>query len=177
MGNLKYAILGLLNQKDMTGYELMKEFESSLKEFWYAKHSQIYPELKKLTDGGLVTYQVEISGTSLEKKLYRITDAGRKDFLGWLKAETPAEHTPKEVFRLKIFYSGFLSPDGQRAMLEENLRQHEERLRHLQKNQEKFTAVPERNSAAFGDYLVLLGAVMREETTCEWLKKCLGLLQ
>lgn len=47
MGNLKYAILGLLNQKEMTGYDLMKQFESTLCEFWSAKHSQIYPELKK----------------------------------------------------------------------------------------------------------------------------------
>ena len=47
---LKYAILGLLNQKSMSGYELSSEFESALNEFWNAKHSQIYPELKKLTE-------------------------------------------------------------------------------------------------------------------------------
>ena len=46
---LKYAILGLLNQKSMSGYELSSEFESALNEFWNAKHSQIYPELRKLT--------------------------------------------------------------------------------------------------------------------------------
>ena len=47
---LKYAILGLLNQKSMSGYELSSEFESALNEFWNAKHSQIYPELRKLTE-------------------------------------------------------------------------------------------------------------------------------
>ena len=46
MGTLKYAILGLLNRKSMTGYDLSKEFETTLFEFWNAKHSQIYPELK-----------------------------------------------------------------------------------------------------------------------------------
>jgi len=30
MRTLKYAILGLLNQKEMTGYDLMKQFESTL---------------------------------------------------------------------------------------------------------------------------------------------------
>ena len=39
MGTLKYAILGLLNRNEMTGYELSKEFETTLFEFWNAKHS------------------------------------------------------------------------------------------------------------------------------------------
>ena len=46
MRTLKYAILGMLMQKSMTGYELMQQFESALCEFWTANHSQIYPELK-----------------------------------------------------------------------------------------------------------------------------------
>ena len=52
MGVLKYAILGLLNQKSMTGYDITKEFEEKLCEFWSAKHSQIYPELKTLNEKG-----------------------------------------------------------------------------------------------------------------------------
>ena len=61
MGTLKYAILGLLNRNEMTGYELSKEFETTLFEFWNAKHSQIYPELKSLNAEGLIQYRVEIT--------------------------------------------------------------------------------------------------------------------
>ena len=68
MRELKYAILGLLNQKSMSGYELSAEFESALNEFWSANHSQIYPELKKLTQEGMITYEVAISGHVLQKK-------------------------------------------------------------------------------------------------------------
>lgn len=68
MGTLKYAILGLLNRKPMTGYDLSKEFNFQLNEFWSAKHSQIYPELKKLTNEDLIVHEVEISGDVLEKK-------------------------------------------------------------------------------------------------------------
>ena len=50
MRNLKYVILGLLTQKPMTGYEIKQKFEGALSEFWYANHSQIYPELKRLTE-------------------------------------------------------------------------------------------------------------------------------
>ena len=80
METLKYAILGLLMKKDMTGYELTKEFNSALFEFWNASHSQIYPKLKALTKEGLIEYHIEITGTVLEKKVYTITDAGKEAF-------------------------------------------------------------------------------------------------
>lgn len=68
MRTLKYAILGLLNQKEMTGYDLMKQFESTLCEFWSAKHSQIYPELKKLTEEGASLIRRSLLTTRLRKK-------------------------------------------------------------------------------------------------------------
>ena len=39
MRTLKYAILGLINRNPLTGYDITKEFNSGLVEFWYAKHS------------------------------------------------------------------------------------------------------------------------------------------
>lgn len=176
MRTLKYAILGLLNQKEMTGYDLMKQFESTLCEFWSAKHSQIYPELKKLTEEGSVAYQVEKSETSSEKKLYHITEAGREDFLDWLATETKAQPTPKDVSRLKIFFCNCLDPEDRRFMLEDQLHKHRTRMRHLKNNQKKFTRVPDNNSDEFGDYLVLMGAIMREEMMIDWLARCIKLL-
>lgn len=175
MRNLKYAILGLLNQSDMTGYELMKHFESTLREFWSAKHSQIYPELHKLNEEGCIEYQIEIAGTSLEKKLYSITELGRNEFMEWLCSETKMAPTPKDVSRLKIFFSNCLAKEERLNLLNDQLRQHENRLKHLQNNQKKFSSLPDKESDAFGDYLVLMGAIMREEMNCDWLKKCIEL--
>ena len=169
MRTLKYAILGLLNQKKMTGYDLMKQFESALCEFWSAKHSQIYPELKKLTEEGCVAYRQEASDNGLEKKLYHITEKGRTDFMSWLSSETPAQPTPKDISRLKIFFCSCLPK-------EERKYRHTARLKHLQNNQQKFSQVPDSDSNEFGDYLVLMGAIMREEMMIEWLKKSISLL-
>ena len=95
MGTLKYAILGLLNRNEMTGYELSKEFETTLFEFWNAKHSQIYPELKSLNAEGLIQYRVEITGNVLEKKVYTITDEGRRDFSEWEETLCPIQTASK----------------------------------------------------------------------------------
>ncbi len=176
MRTLKYAILGLLYDRTMTGYELMKEFGSALNEFWYAKHSQIYPELKKLTAENLITYEIEISGTSLEKKAYSITETGKEEFMNWLCEPTEMEETPKSIFRLKLFFSPHLSVKEQEKMIETQLDLEEKRLAQLQKNQQKFKKIPPQEDPSFGDYMVLKGAIMREETNCRWLHECLDMI-
>ncbi len=177
MGTLTYAILGLLSQQSRTGYELKKEFESTLNEFWSAKHSQIYPELSRLTEAGLVEYTTEITGTALERKRYALTPAGKAAFYAWLEQRHKMPPTPKDEFRLQLFFSGCLEPARRLDLLRDQLHQHRARLEHLQKNQEKFHgAVPE-EANALCDYLVLLGAIMREEAACAWLERCIALTE
>lgn len=138
MGVLKYAILGLLNQKSMTGYDITKEFEEALCEFWSAKHSQIYPELKSLNEQGMVEYKIEISGNVLEKKLYSITELGKKDFMKWLESKIDIPPTFKDEFRLQLFFSDFLSDKNREELIKNHLNQHRDRLEHLRNNQKKF---------------------------------------
>ena len=92
MGTLKYAILGLLNRQEMTGYELTKAIEHSLLGSWRAKHSQIYPELKSLTQKGLVKYEVEISGIGKEGIFHYRRRTQRFFALGIQKTSIAAKH-------------------------------------------------------------------------------------
>lgn len=175
MRTLKYALLGMLARQDMTGYELTKLFEGALSEFWSIKQSQIYPELQKLTQEELISYRVAITGQVLEKKVYSITEAGQADFIAWLAQAGDLPPTPKEEFRLKLFFSDQLPYDQRIHLMEEKLKQHQARLEHLRQNEREFGGPPVPGSAAMSDYLVLLGAIMREETACAWLQRCLAL--
>ncbi len=173
MRTLKYAILGLLSRKPMTGYDIGKEFNFQLAEFWSAKHSQIYPELKKLVDEKLIIYDVEISGDVLEKKVYTITEKGKKEFLKWLKKDEPMEPTPKNIFRLRMYFSNNLDLNTRIYLLEQQLEQHMDRLAFLHSQLEPYNGVPPVDSAAFGDFIVLNGAVIREESAIKWLNLCI----
>lgn len=173
MRTLKYAILGLLNQKSMTGYELMQQFEGALAEFWNAKHSQIYPELKRLTTEGMVTYDIKIAGTVLEKKVYTITNAGRKDFLQWLSLDEPMQETAKDIFRLRLFFGNHLGSDRRMELIKSQLTQHQARLAQLMENQETFCGIPSKDTDAFYDYMILTGGILREEAYCRWLNVCI----
>lgn len=179
MGTLQYAILGLLSRKNMTGYDMSKEFETTLSGFWNAKHSQIYPELKILTEQKLIEYHLEISGTVLEKKVYSITDAGRQKLTQWENTFNKLKPVAKDEFRLQLFFSDCISPEHRIELLKNRLLQHEERLQTLRERKPEFEQLtaPPRKEEEFNDYLVYLGGIMREEEKCEWLKKCISLCE
>ena len=171
---LKYAILGLLNRKPMTGYDIGKEFNYEIAEFWYAKHSQIYPELKKLLDEELVTFDIEISGDILEKKQYTITEKGKEELLKWLHKDELMEKTSKDVFRLRMYFSNNLDLESRIKLLESQKMQHTSRLNQLKKTSEQYPELPPFDSDRFGDFIVLESAIIRQESILKWIEKCIG---
>lgn len=176
MRTLKYAILGLINRKPLTGYDMMKEFNSGLVDFWYTNHSQIYLELKKLTDEGLVSYETIIQGEKLEKKLYTITEKGKISLQKWLVKDEPLEHTPKDIFRLKAYFCDEIPNETLLAQFQSALIKHSERSEYLKNAMKELLNkkdVSKVSSPEFGDYIVLNGAIMRENAYIDWLEDCL----
>ena len=179
MRTLKYAILGLTMQSPVTGYDIAKAFGPGLGSFWSAKHSQIYPELKRLTEEGLIRYSVVTQGERVEKKLYEITDAGKEDFIQWLLQDPPLDPTPKDVFRLRSYYSRWLTEKDYLRLLEKQIEKRVQKCNYLKerldlsyKNIDPVTLT----GVARGDYMVLKGAVMREQNYLDWLYHCRDLV-
>ena len=75
------AALGLLAQHPGSGYDLLKKFQQSMAFVWPATQSQLYGELNKLADAGLI----EVSEVGPRgRKEYRATDAGRAELARWV---------------------------------------------------------------------------------------------
>ena len=72
-GDLKFAILGLIEQKPMHGYEVMQALEEQSAGCYRASPGSVYPTLQLLEDQALLTFR-DHGG----KKIYSITDAGRE---------------------------------------------------------------------------------------------------
>lgn len=176
MRTLKYAILGLINREPMTGYDITREFNSNnLANFWYAKHSQVYPELSRLMEEELLTCQVVIQGEKLEKKLYTITEKGRKELMEWLMEDDPLGPTPKDVFRLRLYFSDFMTPEELKKHLQEQLKKHTAKRQYLSDTMQKHhnNTPPPAGTKECGDFMVLEGAILRENSYIQWLKNCL----
>jgi DNA-binding PadR family transcriptional regulator len=179
MRTLKYVILGLLARKPMTGYDITKEFEAGIGLFWHAKHSQIYPELNKLTDEKLIAFDIVIQGEKMEKKLYTITEKGRYELRKWLLADEPLEPTPKDVFKLRVYLSEGLSDQELMQHMQRQQKRRMQKLKTLKKfmtdNYEKID-IKELDPVRRADYFVLSGAILREQAYVDWLKRCIELI-
>ena len=128
--SLRHALLGLLAAGPASGYDLTKQFELSLSNVWSAKHSQIYPELQRLADAGLV--EVAEHGAR-GRKGYRITGAGEDELHRWLRDEPPDRSGRNEAM-LRVFFLWTLPDDEAAAYLDaeaEAYRAHGERLARL----------------------------------------------
>jgi len=177
---LKYAILGLLYRQEYSGYDITSQFKKEIGQFWSAKHSQIYPELRKLVEEGLLQFRTQIQGEKLEKKMYTITEIGRKELLAWALSPEPLPETEKDAFMLKMYFIHTLSREEAQTLFQNQLEQRQEKLVHLEQEYEELIPLfgKENTSGAMhfdhphlGHYLVLTKAIAREQSYVDWLKR------
>jgi len=73
-GDVRAAVLALLEEQPMHGYQIIHEIEERSHGMWKPSPGSVYPTLQMLADEGLIT--AEESGG---KKTYSLTDAGRQE--------------------------------------------------------------------------------------------------
>ena len=104
---LKHGILGLINNGDKTGYEIMTVFRDSLNHFWSAQTSQIYRELQTMEKSGWISQTHVTQKARPDKNVFSITPAGREELLRWLRDPAmPLNY--KNPFLMKTFFMGEL---------------------------------------------------------------------
>ena len=96
------VILGLLSHEDLTGYEIKKRMDTTLKYFWGASYGSIYPALSDLVTRGLATKR-EAAENKRNKLIYTITAKGRKYLREWLALPVEKDEIRYETL-LKLFF-------------------------------------------------------------------------
>jgi len=114
---LKYALLGFLNYRPMSGYDLKQFMDQSTANFWHAKLSQIYITLKALEEDGLVTSSPVAQESRPDRRVYTITAQGQTDLTKWINTPEFEIAPSKEPFLLKLFFSAQLSKESLLAQL------------------------------------------------------------
>jgi PadR family transcriptional regulator AphA len=125
---LKYILLGLLDYKPMTGYELENWISVSAGNFWAAKLSQIYTTLKALEEEGQVTSTIEPQEGRPDKRIYEITDSGRNDLKAWLLEPITALEVKKDSLLVKVFFYEPSEKDALLTLLRLQLHMHQQKL-------------------------------------------------
>ncbi|MFA9466742.1 MAG: PadR family transcriptional regulator [Velocimicrobium sp.] len=97
-----YVILGLLSHSTMTGYEIKKRLNTTMRLFWNASYGSIYPTLQLLKkEGHIISSETTEKGR--DKIAYMITQKGREYLREWLEKPVVKDELRYETL-LKLFF-------------------------------------------------------------------------
>ena len=167
-GMLELAVLGLLKERTMHGYELRKQLGTMLGPFWQVSWGSLYPALRRLTKIGALekvaepkprrtkgtsTKAVAPAATGRRKTVYRITNVGEELFSAMLEETTTS--VDAEHFTLKLAFFRYLAPEARlsllerrRAYLTEKLAQFKTNLKELGERIDSYTLSLQNHSMA-----------------------------
>ncbi|MGK2320953.1 PadR family transcriptional regulator [Gordonia rhizosphera] len=174
---LEHAILVSLAERPGTGYEIGQQFDRSIGYFWSATHQQIYRTLKKLHTDGLVSFESVAQDGRPDKKVYTISDEGRKVLAEWVMSPTPLQPLRSDLgVKLRAAEFGDLA-----AVIGELKAHRDEHVAQL-KLYNGFEAAyyPDPHTLTgrkLHQYLVLRGGIRSEEGFVEWCDEVITTLE
>lgn len=175
--SLPHVLLGMLAEP-ASGYDLKQQFERSVRYFWYAELSQIYPALARLEKQGMLTSNKAPSDKGPEKKVYSRTAKGRKELQSWL-ADGPVLRTERLAYLTQVFFLDEI-PNAKRIGFMRGLRDDfAQRLEELQDIEASWAA----EDPNFPDHLpdsdlvkhmTLRSGLKKYAVMVEWCEECLA---
>lgn len=115
--SLEHAVLGFLNYQPLSGYDLKKMFDVSVRHFWRADQSQIYRTLNRLIEQGWAEMEVVEQSERPDRKVYHITAQGRDELLDWLAGEVPMQAN-RTAQLIQVFFAAQLPDEAVLAVFE-----------------------------------------------------------
>jgi len=128
--DVKTLCLGLLIEGDACGYDLKKKFEAEFKPFFPAGYGSIYPALASLAADGLVACELEPQQGRPDRKIYRISEAGRRRFEQLLESSRP-RHKLRSEFLATLYFAELLPPERIEQLLADRLSDLRVTLEHI----------------------------------------------
>ena len=108
--SLQNALLGVLDARPMSGYELAQFFDSAAGWLWSAPQSQIYPALARMAADGLIVGETSVRGSRLRRTVYSLTLRGREALLAWI-SEYHAPAVSRDAFDLQAVLLDMAAPE------------------------------------------------------------------
>ncbi|KMK76525.1 PadR family transcriptional regulator [Alkalihalobacillus pseudalcaliphilus] len=165
--SLRYALLGIISKKPITGYDVVRIFKQQMIYFWNSTHSQIYTELHKMENDNLIEHELVIQGTSPNKKVYSLTDSGKKDLIRWAIEEPLKTTKIKDEFLIKATIFPILTVNEINKLLDEVIEREEKILSMTKDWKEHFSS---QEGQDVGTMLTVEYGIRYSEMYLEWCK-------
>lgn len=176
---LSHAILGFLDYRPMSGYDLKKFFDQSVAHFWSATQSHIYKALENLEQDGMVESQIILQEGKPNRKQYKITDAGKAELRRWVSTPLPVE-AKREAWLIQVFFSHNIDNQEIASLFENRIERLRASLAQCQLAQKNIEANSQREGMKRLRslwQLTLDYGIDYYENEIHWLEKTLPLVQ
>ncbi|MER5309277.1 PadR family transcriptional regulator [Streptomyces sp. NPDC002773] len=178
--SLKHAVLAALLEGEASGYDLAKIFDVSVANFWAATPQQLYRELDRLAEAGLITARVVEQERRPNKRMFSLTEPGLRDLAAYTSTP-PRPSAVRDELMVQVqacdegdtaAVRGFVARrmEAARAKLGRYDRLRERMLDG--RDEERYLAETER----VGPYLTLMRGRFFEEENLRWGEQVLAVL-
>jgi PadR family transcriptional regulator, regulatory protein AphA len=166
------VILGMLAARPRSGYEIKQLIDKSARFFWAASYGQIYPELKRLEDAGLIS-GVDASQGARQRTVYKLTAEGKRAARDWIGRE-PEVFEHRDEGLLKLFFAGSIEPARAAEIARERAARAADTaavLRGLEENHQNQPGEGPEYSSDAGSLTVLRYGIELNEWAAAWFER------
>src|SRR5215207_11676564 len=167
------VILGMLAARPRSGYEIKQLVDKSARFFWAASYGQIYPELKRLVDAGLITGS-DASQGARQRTVYKLTAKGKRAAREWI-ADPPQVFELRDEGLLELFFAGSIDP-GRTAEIARERGAHSAETASVLRGLEEMVKAAERDGGPEyesdpGSLTVLRYGIELNEWAAQWFER------
>ena len=166
----------MLGVRDMSGYDMKRNFETYMSSFWSESYGQIYPVLKTLLAEEKARSEIQKTAGKPDRSVYALTEAGRAELQDWLQQPADTEIERNETV-LKVLFGNHAETQVTIAHLEKfiSLRQAMLDGSALYKNY----AQTDLNEEPATPYVLMATAYVTamNQAALTWAESCIGELR
>ncbi|MBW4652094.1 MAG: PadR family transcriptional regulator [Kaiparowitsia implicata GSE-PSE-MK54-09C] len=173
---LAHTILVLLANTPRSGYDVSKCFDDSVGCFWKASQQQVYRELARMEQQGLVEFEAVPQEGKPDKKIYRVTPVGMQELSAWF-----TEPTDPAPIREDLLVRVMAGPYGPRELLVQEVHRrrqmHHDQLQRYREKEANYRAIAQPSPPLQFLYLTLRRGIRYETDWIEWCDEVLTILK
>ena len=179
--SLRDAVLAALLEGEASGYDLAKSFDASVANFWMATPQQLYRELDRLAEQGLIEARVVQQERRPNKRMYSLTEAGH-DAIHQFTSRAPRPAVIRDELAVKVLAADAGDAPAVREFVAERLQWATAKLQRYERfrarlldgrTEDEYLAQAER----VGPYLTLLRGISFEQENIRWAERVLAVTE
>ncbi|OBK55953.1 PadR family transcriptional regulator [Mycobacterium kubicae] len=178
--SLRDAVLAALLEGESSGYDLAKEFDASVANFWMATPQQLYRELDRLAEQGLIRARMVHQERRPNKRMYSLTEAGY-EAIQHFTSRAPRPSVIRDELAVQVLAADAGNAVAVRDFVAERLAWASAKLERYERFRARMLDGRTEDeylgqAARVGPYLTLLRGISFEQENIRWAERALAVI-